>query len=119
MTGNVIVRAVALAGAGHIAAIESLVSCTTVMVGGVISARLARALERTRHHWILSMLGIETVLLSIATTLSFSPLQPGGGHIIVGVLAAAMGMRTVTVRRLGISDISTKVVTTMVAALAT
>jgi uncharacterized membrane protein YoaK (UPF0700 family) len=119
MTGNVIVLGFALAGAGDISVTASLASFTSFMLGGIISARLARALERTRHRWILSMLVIETVLLSVAAALSVSPLRSGGSHLIVGLLAVAMGMRTVSVRRLGISDISTTVLTTMLAALAT
>ncbi len=38
--------------------------------------------------------------------------------LVVGLLPVAMGMCTVTVRRLGITDISTTVLTTMLAALA-
>jgi uncharacterized membrane protein YoaK (UPF0700 family) len=116
MTGNVMVLGFALAGAGDISATASLVSFTSFMVGGIIGARLARELERTRHRWTLSMLVIETILLSVAAALSVSPLRFGGGQMIVGVLAVAMGMRTVTVRRLGITDSSTTVLTTMLAA---
>ena len=41
-----------------------------------------------------------------------------GDMLIVGLLAVAMGMRTVTVRRLGISDVSTTVLTSTLASLA-
>src|SRR2546426_4245415 len=77
MTGNVIVLGFALAGAGDISVTASLASFTSFMLGGIISARLARALERARHRWILSMLVIETVLLSVAATLSVSALRSG------------------------------------------
>jgi uncharacterized membrane protein YoaK (UPF0700 family) len=119
MTGNVIVLGFALAGVGDISASGSLVSFSSFMVGGIISARVARTLERTRQRWILTMLVVETVLLSIAAVLSGGPLGSGVGYMIVGLLAAAMGMRTVTVRQLGISNVSTTVLTTMLAALAT
>jgi uncharacterized membrane protein YoaK (UPF0700 family) len=89
------------------------------MVGAVISGRVAQAFERTRHRWILSMLLVETVLLAVAAALSASAPGIGGGHAIVGLLAVAMGMRTATVRRLGVSDVSTTVLTTTLAALAT
>jgi uncharacterized membrane protein YoaK (UPF0700 family) len=120
MTGNVMVLGFALSGVGDISATGSLVSFTSFILGGIIGARVAGALERTRQRWILTMLVAETVLLSVAAALSVSPLRfGGGGHMIVGLLAVAMGMRTVNVRRLGISDISTTVLTTMLAALAT
>ena len=38
--------------------------------------------------------------------------------VVVGLLAVAMGMRTATVRRLGIADVSTTVLTSTLAGLA-
>jgi uncharacterized membrane protein YoaK (UPF0700 family) len=119
MTGNVMVLGFALVGAGEISATASLVSLTAFMIGGIISARLARAVERTRHRWILTTLVIETILLGLATLLSIDTQGGLSDHTIVGLLAVAMGMRTVTVRRLGISDVSTTVLTSTLAALAT
>jgi uncharacterized membrane protein YoaK (UPF0700 family) len=118
MTGNVMVLGFALVGAGEISATASLVSLSAFMIGGVISARLARVLERTRHRWILTTLVIETILLGFATALSTSTNGVVSDHTIVASLAVAMGMRTVTVRRLGISDVSTTVLTSTLAALA-
>jgi uncharacterized membrane protein YoaK (UPF0700 family) len=119
MTGNVIVLGFALVGVGDISATASLVSLASFLVGGVLSARMARILERTRHRWILTMLVVETLLLAVAAALSASAHGFGGNHAVVGLLALAMGSRTVTVRRLGISDVSTTVLTSTLAALAT
>jgi uncharacterized membrane protein YoaK (UPF0700 family) len=119
MTGNVIVLGFALVGAGQISATASVVSLAAFMVGSTLSARLARAFERTRDRWILSMLVAETALLTVAAVLSTRGEGFGSDHAIVALLAVAMGMRTATVRRLGISDVSTTVLTTTLAALAT
>jgi uncharacterized membrane protein YoaK (UPF0700 family) len=118
MTGNVIVLGFALVGAGEISATGSVVSLAAFMAGAAISARLSGALQRTRHRWLLSMLSIETVLLTIAAALALAQRAVSRDLVIVGLLAVAMGMRTVTVRRLGISDVSTTVLTSTLAGLA-
>jgi len=118
MTGNVIVLGFALVGAGEISATASVVSLAAFMAGAAISARLSGALQRARHRWLLSMLSIETVLLTIAATLALAQRAVSWDLVIVGLLAVAMGMRTVTVRRLGISDVSTTVLTSTLAGLA-
>jgi uncharacterized membrane protein YoaK (UPF0700 family) len=118
MTGNVIVLGFALVGVGDISATASLVSLAAFLVGGILGARIARALERTRPRWVLTMLVVETLLLAGAAALSAGAQSVGGDHTVVGLLALAMGSRTVTVRRLGISDVSTTVLTSTLAALA-
>jgi len=118
MTGNVIVLGFALVGAGEISATASVVSLAAFMAGAAVSARLSGALQPTRHRWLLTMLGLETALLSTAAALALEQRADSRGLIIVGLLAVAMGMRTVTVRRLGISDVSTTVLTSTLAGLA-
>ena len=79
---------------------------------------MAGALHPGRHRWLLTMLGLETSLLIAATALSVKERAFSSDMLIVGLLAVAMGMRTVTVRRLGISDVSTTVLTSTLAGLA-
>src|SRR5437660_9725505 len=62
MTGNVIVLGFALAGAGEISATASVVSLAAFMLGAAASARLAGALQHSRHRWLLLMLASETGL---------------------------------------------------------
>jgi uncharacterized membrane protein YoaK (UPF0700 family) len=118
MTGNVIVLGFALVGTSEISATASVVSLGSFMIGGLISAHVSHALQRTRHRWILITLLVETVLLGLATALSAVGQGFVRDHATVGLLAVAMGMRTVTVRRLGISDISTTVLTSTLGGLA-
>jgi len=118
MTGNVIVLGFALVGTGEISATASLVSLGAFMIGGLLSAHLAHVLQRTRHRWIVITLLGETVLLSVAAALSAAGPGFASDHATVALLAVAMGMRTVTVRRLGISEISTTVLTTTLGGLA-
>src|SRR4029077_11560995 len=111
MTGNVILLGFALVGAGQISATASVVSLAAFVAGAGVSARVATALQRTRERWLLTMLSLETVFLAIAATLCLAPGAISNDLFVVGLLAVAMGMRTVTVRRLGIIDVSTTVIT--------
>jgi uncharacterized membrane protein YoaK (UPF0700 family) len=118
MTGNVIVLGFALVGAGDISATASVVSLALFLAGAALSARFARRLQPTRHRWLRTMLGFETGLLVVAAALSAKQLVAVSDLVVVGLLAVAMGMRTLTVRRLGIADVSTTVLTSTLAALA-
>jgi uncharacterized membrane protein YoaK (UPF0700 family) len=118
MTGNIIVLGFALAGAGEISATGSVVSLAGFIAGAAASARMAGALHPSRHRWLLTMLSLETGLLIAATALSIKERAFATDMAIVGLLAVAMGMRTVTVRRLGIADVSTTVLTSTLASLA-
>jgi uncharacterized membrane protein YoaK (UPF0700 family) len=118
MTGNVIVLGFALVGAGEISATGSVVSLFGFIVGAAVSARLAHTLHPTRNRWMLLMLALETGLLVGAAALSLVLRAAGTDLVVVGLLAVAMGMRTATVRRLGIADVSTTVLTSTLAGLA-
>jgi uncharacterized membrane protein YoaK (UPF0700 family) len=118
MTGNIIVLGFALGGAGDISATASVVSLCSFIVGAALSARLAGALQRTRPRWLLTLLTCETGLLAVAAAFCVLPRRLVTDLLVVGLLAVAMGMRIVTVRRLGITDVSTTVVTSTLAGLA-
>jgi uncharacterized membrane protein YoaK (UPF0700 family) len=118
MTGNVIVLGFALVGAGEISATASVVSLAAFIAGAAVSARVSGVLQPSRRRWLLTMLSVETGLLAAAAALSLSQRAASIDLVIVGLLAVAMGMRTVTVRRLGISDVSTTVLTSTLAGLA-
>src|SRR5712691_1093390 len=118
MTGNIIVLGFALVGAGEISATASVVSLAAFIAGAAVSARISGVLQPSRHRWLLSMLSVETGLLACATALALAPRAVITDLIVVGLLAVAMGMRTVTVRRLGIADVSTTVLTSTLAGLA-
>jgi uncharacterized membrane protein YoaK (UPF0700 family) len=118
MTGNVIVLGFAIGGAGEISATASVVSLAAFIVGAASSARLGRVLQPTRQRWLLTMLGAETALLALAAAVSLQRRAVLSDLLVVGLLAVAMGMRIVTVRRLGVSDVSTTVLTSTLAGLA-
>jgi uncharacterized membrane protein YoaK (UPF0700 family) len=118
MTGNVIVLGFALGGASDISATASVLSLAAFVVGAAASARLGGALQRKRLRWLPAMLGLETAFLASAAAVSLRKRGVVSDLVVVGMLAIAIGMRTVTVRRLGIADVSTIVLTSTLAGLA-
>src|SRR5438067_7785412 len=118
MTGNVIVLGFALVGTGDISATGSVVSLAGFIAGATGGARLGTVLHDTRHRWLVTMLGLETVLLTGAAFISLKQRADNSDLVVVGLLAVAMGMRTATVRRLGVTDVSTTVLTSTLAGLA-
>ena len=117
MTGNVVLLGFALVGADQISVGGSLVSLAAFLVGATLGGRLARELEKTQHRWIVTSLGLESVLLG-AAMLSAHFLPTTGDHVTVSLLALAMGMRTATARRIAIPDLATTVLTLTLTGLA-
>jgi len=124
MTGNVVLMAFALARERELSFLHSFVSLASFMSGAVIGGRLARSMKRSsRQRWLLSAGMMEAVLLFAAGFAAFHfdvKMQAPEGRLYALILltAVAMGLRTATVRALGIPDITTTVLTTIVTELA-
>jgi uncharacterized membrane protein YoaK (UPF0700 family) len=117
MTGNAVLLGFALVGADQISVPASLVALASFLGGATLGGRLARELEQTQHRWIVTSLGLESGLLAAAMLGAL--LRPTvSDHAIVGLLALAMGLRTATVRRIAIPDLTTTVLTVTLAGLA-
>ncbi len=124
MTGNVVLMAFALARERELSFLHSFVSLASFMMGAVLGGRLARSMKRSpRQRWLLYAGLIEAVMLFAAAfaALRFDvKMQSPEPRLYVMILltAVAMGLRTATVRALGIPDITTTVLTTTVTELA-
>ncbi len=124
MTGNVVLMAFALARGGGLSFLHSFVSLASFMTGAVVGGRLARSMKRSpRQRWLLCAGTIESVMLFAAafTALHFDVKTQAPEARLYGMIlltAIAMGLRTATVRALGIPDITTTVLTTTVTELA-
>lgn len=115
MTGNVALLGFSLAGVSEISVTASVISLITFLMGAAAGGIIARSLERTRRKWVLTTLTLETLGLSVAAAAAALSLST---YVIVALLALPMGMRSATVRRLGIPDLPTTVLTMTLAALA-
>ncbi|MBF9066696.1 DUF1275 domain-containing protein [Streptacidiphilus sp. NEAU-YB345] len=116
MTGNVVVIGFALAGAPGFSISGSLVSLAAFLVGAIGAGRLAVwASARAREPWVRAALLTETALQAAATVVAFAAHSQ---HLLlIGLLALAMGLRNGTVRKLGIPDMTTTVLTLTITGL--
>jgi uncharacterized membrane protein YoaK (UPF0700 family) len=121
MTGNIVFLGFGIAGSGGLPVVAPLVSLVAFLVGagggGILAARLA---ERQPDH-LARALGIEVLLISVAAVLAaVIDVRPSAlsGYVVIALLALAMGVRNATVRRLGVPDLTTTVLTMTLTGLA-
>jgi uncharacterized membrane protein YoaK (UPF0700 family) len=116
MTGNVVFLGFALAGAPGFSPGRSLASLAAFLVGAVVGGRLGLRFSGSRPRWLLLMAVMESALLLLAALLAIGydgdRLAPVGRlYALIGLTALAMGIRNATARRLGVSDLTTTVLT--------
>jgi uncharacterized membrane protein YoaK (UPF0700 family) len=114
MTGNVVLLGFGIAGAHGLPVTAPLVSLFAYLSGAVLAGRMRAA-------GLISGLAIEIGLLMIAACgAAILPVRVGrvSGDAVIAVVAFAMGVRATTVRRLGVPDLSTVVLTMTLTALA-
>src|ERR1700741_241826 len=123
MTGNVVFLAFAVAGAPGLSIARSLTALVAFLIGALIGGRLAtRAAELVRPNWVTAALSMETALLLVATLAAInfrdSSQSLWQSYLIIVLTAVAMGIRNATVRKMGIPDFTTTVLTLTITGLA-
>jgi len=124
MTGNVVLLGFALAGAPRLSIARALTALLAFLFGAVVAGRLGLRLSAaTRRQYVVTTAALESVLLCAGALACVSPAiatNRAGVRLYLAIVltSLAMGLRTVTVRRLGVADIATTVVTTTLATLA-
>ncbi|MCX5334496.1 MULTISPECIES: YoaK family protein [unclassified Streptomyces] len=120
MTGNVVVLGFAAAGAPGFSVPHTATSLAAFMVGAVVGGRTAVRLGRgSRRRWARLTLAAEAALLGASALVAFvAPDDTATVYTLIAVTAFAMGLRNATVRRLGIPDITTTVLTMTLTGLA-
>jgi uncharacterized membrane protein YoaK (UPF0700 family) len=121
MTGNIVFLGFGIAGSGGLPVVAPIVSLASFLVGasggGILAARSA---ERQPSH-LSRALGIEVCLIGVAVVLAVAiDVRPDAfsGDLVIAMLAMAMGVRNATVRRLGVPDLTTTVLTMTLTGLA-
>ncbi|MGW1069986.1 YoaK family protein [Streptomyces aureus] len=120
MTGNVVVLGFAAAGAPGFSVPHTLTSlCCFVAgaaTGGRTSVRLGAGPRRT---WARATFAAEALLTAACAAVAFAaPHATATTYTVIAVTAFAMGLRNATVRRLGIADLTTTVLTMTLTGLA-
>jgi len=122
MTGNVLFVAFSLAGAPEFSWLSAAVSLLAFVVGASAAGRLSRRVAPHRGRQLLVLCAAETVLLLAAYGCALLVGLPGtaaGRYTLIVLTALAMGMQGGLVRRLGVPDLSTLVMTTTIIGMAT
>jgi uncharacterized membrane protein YoaK (UPF0700 family) len=125
MTGNIAFLGFATAGVPGVSAARSIVALAAFFAGALAGGRMAAVMSgaEKRKSWIGRAFLFEAVLLAAAGACGFGTAAAIEGQVIalyaiIVLTAAAMGLRSATVRKLGISDLTTTVLTLTIAGLA-
>ena len=114
MTGNVVVLGIAVAGVPGFALAASLAALGGFLVGALAGGALVSARGRHRGHLLRDAAMVEVVLLPVASGLLVGVVGTPGSALaaVVAALAAvALGLQNSVVRRLGVPDLTTTVLT--------
>jgi uncharacterized membrane protein YoaK (UPF0700 family) len=120
MTGNVVLLGFAAAGASGFSASACLTSLGAFLAGAALAGRCARVLPSRRRLLLLAMT-IEGVVTAVAAIVAFTTTSVSAGwprFTVIAVLAAGMGVRNATIRKLAVPDMTTTVLTLTLTGLA-
>jgi uncharacterized membrane protein YoaK (UPF0700 family) len=114
MTGNIVFLGFGIAGQGGLPVLAPLVSLGSFLLGAAGGGVLADRMGDRHPEHIARALAIEVSLLGAAAILTaVVDVRPNAvaGDIVIALLALAMGVRNATVRRIGVPDLTTTVLT--------
>ena len=121
MTGNIVLLGFGIAGSGGLPVLAPLISLGAFLVGAAVGGVLAqRSGDRHPAH-VARALGTEVVLVILAAIVAAAVnVRPRSlaGDVVIALLALAMGVRNATVRRIGVPDLTTTVLTLTLTGLA-
>ncbi|MEU8968816.1 YoaK family protein [Streptomyces monashensis] len=120
MTGNVVVLGFAAAGAPGFSVPHTATSLGCFLLGAVTGGRLAtRYGKGSRRTWARRTLAAEAVLVAVSAAVAFAWPHAGGTvYALIALTGYAMGLRNATVRKLGVADLTTTVLTMTLTGLA-
>jgi uncharacterized membrane protein YoaK (UPF0700 family) len=119
MTGNVLLLGFAAAGAPGFSMGPSLCALIAFVVGAVAGGQLARRVQPLRNMLLVAMV-IEAVCTAVAAVIAGTVPAVGSGwprYAVIALLALAVGQRNAAVRRVGVPDMTTTVLTTALTGL--
>ena len=121
MTGNVVFLGFGIAGAGGLPVVAPLVSLGAFLLGAGGGGVLADRIGDHHPQHIARALAVEVSLIGVATVLAAAvDIRPNAfsSDVVIALLAFAMGFRNATVRRVGVPDLTTTVLTMTLTGLA-
>lgn len=121
MTGNVIFLGFALAGDDDLSARASLVAIAAFLLGAVAGGRLGARFAGHRARLLAAATAVETAPVAVTVVVAAvldAAATSGVRYTLIVSLALAMGLQNAVVRRLGVPDLTTTVLTRTLAGLA-
>jgi uncharacterized membrane protein YoaK (UPF0700 family) len=114
MTGNVTLIGFGIAGAPGFSVTASLCALGFFLAGAVVGGRIILRVPSHRS-LLLVVIAVETVLTVIAAIVAGTQAAIASGwprYTLIALLALGMGTRNAAVRRIGVPDMTTTVLTT-------
>jgi uncharacterized membrane protein YoaK (UPF0700 family) len=122
MTGNLVFIGFALAGAEGVSVARSLVALMSFAGGAVVGGRMVNGAVRSPGRHLAMAAASEAALLLVAVGVALGrtgpPLPSSIAYALITLTAIAMGLRNAVVRRLGVLDVTTTVLTLTITGLA-
>ncbi|MFI9804947.1 YoaK family protein [Streptomyces sp. NPDC052301] len=120
MTGNVVVLGFAAAGAPGFSVPHTATSLICFLLGAVVGGRVAaRFGGGSRRTWARLTLAAEAILVGGSAAVAYVwPGTTGTRYALIALTAFAMGLRNATVRKLGVPELTTTVLTMTLTGLA-
>jgi uncharacterized membrane protein YoaK (UPF0700 family) len=122
MTGNVVILAMGLTGQDDLPIVGPLIALGGFVIGAGVAGRFLRGVPKGWHRrdtWVLAIVATLLVIALIPTAfVTSTPAEPAIGYPVTALLAVAMGMQAGTARHIAVTDVTTVVITSTLAALA-
>ncbi|MDT4935053.1 MAG: hypothetical protein QOK11_2945 [Pseudonocardiales bacterium] len=121
MTGNVVFLGFSAYPNSGLSAVASLVAIGGFLIGALGGGWSATRLDGRPRRWLGTAFGVEALIVAAVGTLGATgvlPLGPHGQYATIALLGAALGLQNSTVRRLGVADLTTTVLTLTLTGLA-
>jgi len=121
MTGNVVFLGFAFAGAPGFSISASLVALASFVAGALGGGKIASKFGRHRGHLLAYAGALQIGLFSAAVVIAAvagDPVRSGYRYALIIVLGVAMGIQNAAVRRLGVPDLTTTVLTLTITGIA-
>lgn len=114
MTGNIVLLGFGIAGSGGLPVVAPIVSLISFLVGAGAGGVLVRQLADRHSALVARALAAEASLLGAAAILAaVASVHPGdlAAYALIVLMALPMGVRNAVVRRIGVPDMTTTVLT--------
>ncbi len=121
MTGNIIFLGFALAGAGGLSPVASLIALAAFLFGALAGGWLGARYHAHRGHLLRAANATQVLLIGAAVLLAILAVEPPARatrYALIVLLALALGVQNAAAQRLSVPDLTTTVLTRTLTGLA-